>query len=128
KLNISESDLKSAYFVAMAASYAQGLHLLSEASLHYKYGLKIAEIAEIWRGGCIIRASFLNTIFKAYTNNPNLTHLFGDPELMIQLKHHRTGLANVVAAVAKAGLVMPALASSLTYLDTLITENLPSNL
>src|SRR3569833_4506518 len=70
--------LEQAFYFSMIISYAQGMHLLANASSEYKYDLKLDEIAKIWRGGCIIWLLFLNVIYNAYKNNPSLAHLLLD--------------------------------------------------
>ena len=61
------ASLEQAFYFAMVITYSQGMHLLSKASAEYKYELNLAEIAKIWRGGCIIRSTFLEDIFKAFS-------------------------------------------------------------
>jgi 6-phosphogluconate dehydrogenase len=63
------NNLEQAFYFSMIISYAQGMHLLFQASKEYSYELKLQEIAKIWRGGCIIRSEFLNDIFNAYQSN-----------------------------------------------------------
>ena len=73
--------LEDSFYFSMIVIYAQGMHLLSKASDAYKYNLKLDEIAKIWRGGCIIRAAFLEIIHKAFQTNPQLKHLLLDGEV-----------------------------------------------
>jgi 6-phosphogluconate dehydrogenase len=80
------ADLEEAFYFAMVAAYAQGMHLLWQASNQYEYQLNLAEISKIWRGGCIIRAEFLQDIYQAYQHNPGLEHLYGDPSIQEKLK------------------------------------------
>lgn len=123
-----EAQLEEAFFFAMVSSYAQGMHLLWKASNEYNYDLNMAEIAKIWRGGCIIRAEFLQDMYEAYQKAPNLEHLYQDAA--IQQKIH-TGLKHtrsVVASAITAGIAVPCYAAAITYFDTLKTGRMPSNL
>jgi 6-phosphogluconate dehydrogenase len=121
-------DLGDALYFSMIISYAQGLHLLTQASAGYDYDLKIDEIAKIWRGGCIIRAELLQDIYSAYEGKPDLEHLFLDAEIQEKLKANVKGMRKVVAAATNSGIAIAAFASALTYFDTLKTKRLPSNL
>lgn len=122
------ADLEEAFYFAMVSAYAQGMHLLWQASKQYEYQLNLAEIAKIWRGGCIIRAEFLQDIYQAYDKNPALEHLYSDPAIQQKLKNGIAGTRNVISASLAAGIAIPAFASSLTYFDTLKTGRMPSNL
>ncbi len=122
------NDLEEAFYFAMASAYAQGMHMLTSASQQYEYGLNLAEIAKIWRGGCIIRATFLEDIYQAYKKQPDLAHLYADEAIQQKLNHGLNGTRNVVCSAINAGIAIPAFASSLTYFDTLRTKRMPSNL
>ena len=76
----SSEAVRDALYAAKICSYAQGMALLKAASDEYGYDLKLGEMARIWRGGCIIRAQFLNEITAAYERNPGLANLLLDPE------------------------------------------------
>ncbi len=121
-------DLEEAFYFAMASAYAQGMHLLWQASIQYEYELNLSEIAKIWRGGCIIRAEFLEDIYQAYQKKPDLQHLFSDEKVQEKIKKSLKGTRNVVTASINAGIAIPAFASALTYFDTLKTGRMPSNL
>lgn len=122
------NDLEKAFYFAMANAYAQGMHLLWKASIDYDYGLNMAEIAKIWRGGCIIRAEFLEDIHQAYKKQPDLQHLFSDENIQSKIKQSLKGTRNVVSSAINAGIAIPCFAAALTYFDTLKTGKLPSNL
>lgn len=122
------ADLEQAFYFGMVSAYAQGLHLLTQASAEYKYELNLAEISKIWRGGCIIRATFLQDIYNAYTNDKGLKHLFQDKAIQKQLKDAITGTRKMVCEATQAGIALPVLSSALTYFDTLKTGRMPSNL
>ncbi|TCC91578.1 NADP-dependent phosphogluconate dehydrogenase [Pedobacter frigiditerrae] len=121
-------DLEEAFYFAMANAYAQGMHLLWKASIEYKYELNLAEIAKIWRGGCIIRAEFLEDIYQAYKKQPDLEHLFADAGVQEKIKKSLKGTRNVVSSAINAGIATPCFTSALTYFDTLKTGRMPSNL
>ncbi|WP_046243748.1 NADP-dependent phosphogluconate dehydrogenase [Hymenobacter terrenus] len=122
------TSLEQAFFFNMVITYAQGMQLLAKASKEYSYGLQLAEIAKIWRGGCIIRSSFLNDIFNAFQQAPQLEHLLLDERVRDLVTQAVPGARTVVAAAVAAGLAVPAYATSLSYFDTLRTARMPSNL
>lgn len=123
-----EIQLEQALYFAMITCYAQGLHLLSQASSEYKYGLNLQEISQIWRGGCIIRAALLEDIYKAYKKQPDLAHLYADAEIQNKLKEIVPGTRKVIGNAIQNGFALPAFASALTYYDSLRTANSPLNL
>jgi 6-phosphogluconate dehydrogenase len=121
-------QLRRALHAAMLLTYIQGLALLKRASSERDYGLDLATVARIWRGGCIIRAAVLEdvrTALRRQADIPNLMHAkeFSDP-----LMKNQGPLREVVAVAAGAGLPAPALSASLAYLDGYRTARLPANL
>ncbi|MCX2574511.1 NADP-dependent phosphogluconate dehydrogenase [Pedobacter sandarakinus] len=126
--DINLDDLENAFYFAMISAYAQGMHLLFQASKEYQYDLSLQEIAKIWRGGCIIRAKFLEDIYQAYDKNNLLEHLFGDDGVQHIIKDCLTGTRKTITACINAGIGVPAFASTLTYFDTITTARMPSNL
>lgn len=120
--------LEQAFYFTMIISYAQGMHLLANASTEYKYDLKLDEIAKIWRGGCIIRSKFLNDIFNAYQHDANLPHLLLDSAVEEQVTESVKGARKVVSAATAAGIAVPAFAASLSYFDNFRNKRMPSNL
>jgi 6-phosphogluconate dehydrogenase len=122
------TDLEEAFYFAMVSAYAQGMHMLTYASAQYEYELNLAEIAKIWRGGCIIRATFLEDIYQAYKKQADLAHLYEDEAIQQKLKQSLKGTRNIVSSALNAGIAIPAYAASLTYFDTLKTKRMPSNL
>ena len=120
--------MEEAFYFAMANAYAQGMHLLWKASIDYDYGLNMSEIAKIWRGGCIIRAEFLEDIYQAYKKQPDLQHLFSDENIQSKIKQSLKGTRNVVSSAINAGIAIPCFTAALTYFDTLKTGRMPSNL
>lgn len=122
------TNLEQAYYFSMVTTYAQGMHLLYKASETYNYKLELDKIAKIWRGGCIIRSSFLENIHTAFRANEKLEHLFLDGSVQSILKNSLTGIRTVVSDAATYGLAIPAYAASLNYFDAFRSERMPSNL
>jgi 6-phosphogluconate dehydrogenase len=122
------APLMDACVLACIASYAQGMALLQEASKLHNYQLDYAAIAQIWKGGCIIRARLLQRIQNAYTAQASLPNLMVDPWFVDQIRRRLPGLRQVVAAAAQAGVPVPCLSSSLDYIDSYFTGRLPQNL
>ena len=120
--------LEKAFYFSMVTIYAQGMHLLSKASSEYGYDLKLDEIARIWRGGCIIRASFLDIIFKAYNSEGNLQHLMLNAAVKEIIDDTVSAAREIVAKLVLTGVSVPCYASALGYFDALRSENMPSNL
>ncbi|RZL61616.1 MAG: NADP-dependent phosphogluconate dehydrogenase, partial [Pedobacter sp.] len=128
KIDVSVDELEDAFYFSMISAYAQGMHLLVQASKEYQYDLQLQEIAKIWRGGCIIRAKFLEDIYQAYDKNNSLEHLFGDSGIQEIIKNTLKGTRKTISACVNAGVGIPAFASTLTYFDTITTARMPSNL
>jgi 6-phosphogluconate dehydrogenase len=121
-------SLWQGYYLAMLACYAQGLVMLRVASKEYGYGLSLAEIARIWKGGCIIRARLLDPIRKAYKKNAELPNLLLDPKFARVVNRYTPGLRKVVQAAAKHGVPALAYPATLGYIDSYRSEKLPANL
>lgn len=119
---------EQAFYFSMITIYAQGMHLLSEASEEYQYGLNLAEIARIWRGGCIIHSAFLNDIFNAYETNKRLEHLLLDERIAQQVAACLPDAREVMGCAVAAGISLPAYSASLSYFDALRSKRMPSNL
>lgn len=121
-------ELEQALYFSVITSYAQGLHLLWQASATYEYDLNLHEIAKIWRGGCIIRAELLEDIYQAYSTQPNLEHLYADAGIAAKMQEILPGMRSVVSHTVQTGLATPAYSSALAYFDSLRTARMPSNL
>ena len=117
-----------ALYAAKICSYAQGFALLRAASAEYGYDLAYGEIARIWRGGCIIRARFLNDIRAAFDRNPDLVNLLVDPEFSKLVEARQGALRQVVQLAAANGIPAPAFSSALAYYDAYRSARLPANL
>jgi 6-phosphogluconate dehydrogenase len=121
-------QLEEAFYFSMIMSYAQGMHMLARASEEFKYDLQLATIAKIWRGGCIIRSTFLNDIYNAYEGDNKLAHLLLDKRVQELVQGSAGGARAIIAAAVTAGLPVPAYTASLGYFDAFRTARLPSNL
>ena len=120
--------VRDALYAAKICSYAQGFGLLRMASKEYGYNLNYGEIARIWRGGCIIRARFLNDICATFARTPDLPNLMIDPEFSRAMNTLQTSLRKVVALAAENGIPALAFSSALAYFDAYRSERLPANL
>ncbi len=121
-------QIGNALYVAMIITYAQGMALLRTASEAYGFGLRLDEVARIWRGGCIIRAACLEDFRKAYQINPGLPNLLLDPTVAGMLKKRQSDLRAAVTLAVGTGVPVPALMASLAYFDGYRSGTLPTNL
>ncbi|GAB3936581.1 NADP-dependent phosphogluconate dehydrogenase [Mucilaginibacter myungsuensis] len=121
------AELEQSLYFTMIISYAQGLHLLTNASVEYKYDLNLAEISKIWRAGCIIRSQFLYDIYNAYTNNPGLQHLLLDAGVAKLVNEVAPGIRSVLSKTVAAGIAAPAFNASLSYFEAFRSARMPSN-
>lgn len=122
------TKLEEAFYFSMVTIYAQGMHLLSKASAEFAYDLKLHEIARIWKGGCIIRAAFLDIIYRGYEANQNLQHLLLDDKVQGIITETTGPTREIVTKMLSAGVSIPCYASALSYFDALRSENMSSNL
>ncbi|MBT3336952.1 MAG: NADP-dependent phosphogluconate dehydrogenase [Anaerolineae bacterium] len=120
--------VRDALYTAKICSYAQGFALMRLASDEYNYDLDYDEIARIWRGGCIIRARFLNDIREAFKRNADLPNLMVDAEFAKELNARQSALRKVVALAAEKGIPALAFSASLAYYDAYRSARLPANL
>lgn len=126
--SVSPDDLKNSLLCAFVITYAQGLSLLQQASAEKSYGLNVAEIARIWRGGCIIRSALLEQIRAAYTTTPDLPNLLLDSNFTQLLNVRLMALRKIVSACHGHGIPAMCFASALNYFDAFRTTRLPANL
>jgi 6-phosphogluconate dehydrogenase len=120
--------VRHALYASKIVSYAQGMELLGAASLEYKWDLNFGDIATIWRGGCIIRAKFLNRIVQAYERDRGLHNLLLDPYFTNIIETTQQNWRVAVATAVTHGVAVPAFAASLSYFDSYRQERLPANL
>ncbi|MFD1955120.1 NADP-dependent phosphogluconate dehydrogenase [Paenibacillus thailandensis] len=121
-------SVRKALFASKIASYAQGFAQMRAASDEYGWNLRYGDIAMIFRGGCIIRAGFLQNIKDAYDRDPNLRNLLLDPYFKNIVESYQGAWREVVAAAVANGVPVPAFSSALAYYDSYRTERLPANL
>ncbi|QPL04453.1 MULTISPECIES: NADP-dependent phosphogluconate dehydrogenase [Actinomyces] len=120
--------VRQALYGSKIAAYAQGFDEIATASTTYGWDVDLGAMARIWRGGCIIRARFLDDITRAYEAEPALASLLVAPTFATALESVLPAWREVVATAALAGVPAPAFASSLAYLDQLRAERLPAAL
>jgi 6-phosphogluconate dehydrogenase len=120
--------IRDALYAAKIISYAQGFRLLREASSEYGFDLNYGEIALMWRGGCIIRSSFLNDIKQAYQTNPDIENLLMADFFIDAMRQAEEGWRKAVIFGIEMGIPTPAFSSALAYFDGYRTERLPANL
>ncbi len=130
--SLSKEDLikkvRNALYASKIVSYAQGLDLISKVGKDKGWELDLGAIARIWRGGCIIRARFLNRITEAYEENAGLTNLMLAPFFTEILNSGQQDWREVVALAATNGIPVPSFGGSLSYYDAYRAERLPANL
>jgi 6-phosphogluconate dehydrogenase len=119
---------RDALYASKITSYAQGLGLLRIASDEYKYDLQLADIAKIWRAGCIIRATLLGDIMAAYQRNSGLANLMLDDAFRAALESRQEAWRFVIQTAVGRGIPVLATSASLAYFDAYRSERLPANL
>jgi 6-phosphogluconate dehydrogenase len=120
--------VRDALYASKVISYAQGFTLFAAAGKHYNWPLNFGDIATIWRGGCIIRAKFLNRIKEAFDRSPQLENLMLDPFFSSLLQGNQANWRHAVSIAVQAGVAVPAFSASLAYFDSYRQERLPANL
>lgn len=120
--------LRDALLAAKICAYAQGFAVMAAAGREYGWELDFGRIAAIWRGGCIIRARFLDRIREAYAREPTLSNLLLDDYFRDHLTRAQAGFRLVVALAVAKGIPIPGFASALSYLDGYRSARLPANL
>jgi 6-phosphogluconate dehydrogenase len=120
--------IHDALYASKVVAYAQGFDLMRIADAEYGWHLNPGEIATIWRGGCIIRAKFLNRIKEAYDREPSLQNLLLAPFFADIVNRTQTNWRKVVTAAVDTGTPTPAFCSALAYYDGYRRERLPANL
>lgn len=119
---------ESALYFAFIITYAQGMHQLADASKEYGYELELAEIAKIWRAGCIIRAALLADITEAFKADAKLQNLLLSPSFVDKVQETVGAARELVAYGATNGIPLPGLSNALTYFDAYTSSRLPLNL
>ena len=121
-------DVRSALYASKMVAYAQGFEQMQAASNENGWDLKLGAIARIWRGGCIIRARFLNRITEAYAAESDLKNLLLAPYFRDAIASTQEAWRRVISVAVERGIPVPAFASSLSYYDAYRRERLPANL
>ena len=122
------STMYNAFYLAAVACYAQGMALIREASKEFNYKVDLAEVARIWKGGCIIRSKLLDPIKKAFQANPDLDNLLLDSSFSGMANANQPDLRRVVQLAAETGVPATCLGVTLAYIDSYRSEFLPANL
>ncbi len=120
--------IHDALYASKICSYAQGLSLIHRGSEANKWGVNLSEMARIWKGGCIIRARFLNSIMAAYNRRPDLPNLLLDEEFSRWIQSAQANWRLAVRTAQGMGIPAPAMSASLSYFDSYRTARLPQNL
>lgn len=122
------ADVAQALYASKICSYAQGMNVIKAKSEEKNWNVNLGRLAGIWKGGCIIRANFLDDISKAYDRNPQLPNLLVDPEFALRLTQREPAWRKVVGMAIANGVPAPGFAISLAYFDTYRRARLPANL
>lgn len=130
--NADRNDMLQAIHGALYASkicaYAQGFHLMMEASKEYGYQLELDRVAQIWKAGCIIRADLLNAIQKSFTEQPDREHMLLDPQFFQLISAHVTPWRQAIQLGLARYIALPAMSASLAYFESMRRERLPANI
>jgi 6-phosphogluconate dehydrogenase len=120
--------VRDALYASKICSYAQGMNLIRAQAAVEGWNLNMGEISRIWKGGCIIRAQFLDKIKQAYQRRPDLPNLLLDPDFKAWVMEAQPRWRQAVTTAQSLGIAIPAMAASLSYFDSYRTANLPQNL
>ena len=122
------AQVKQALYASKICSYAQGFVQMQAAAKEYGWTLDCGRIALLWRGGCIIRAVFLERIKEAFDKNPELENLLLDPYFKDAVENAQVAWRNVVKTAIELGVPTPGFTTALTYYDSLRSASLPANM
>ena len=120
--------LKDALYASKVCSYAQGMALIRAGSMHFNWGIDLAEAARIWKGGCIIRARLLEQIRQAFRRQGDVPNLLVNPQFSTWLNGAQTTWREAITCAVRLGIPIPALSASLSYFDSYRSAHLPQNL
>jgi 6-phosphogluconate dehydrogenase len=121
-------QVRAALYASILCSYAQGIALMQAGSREYKYNLNLADIARIWRGGCIIRAGLLEDVRRAYADQPGLPNMLVAEPFRSAINERQAGWRAAIQTAVGQGIPVPGMAASLAYFDAYRTGRLPANL
>lgn len=119
---------EEALHFSMLITYAQGFAMLKEASVDMEYELNLAEVAKIWRGGCIIRAQMLDDFMEVFSKSNELANLMVAPSIAQHLNQESPSIRQLLATCVQQGIPAAAMSASLSYFESYRTARLPSNL
>src|SRR6266542_7120811 len=120
--------VREALYASKICSYAQGMSLIRAGSDEWNWGINMREMARIWKGGCIIRARFLDSIMRAYERDPQLRNLLLDDEFNSRVEESQESWRRAVAYAQANGIAVPSMSASLAYFDSYRSETVPHNL
>ena len=120
--------VEQALYASKVVSYAQGWNMIAAGSKEYGWGIDLGAMATIWRGGCIIRAKFLDRIRAEYEASPNLTTLLADSDFAKEVADAQEAWREVVATAVQLGVPVPGFSAALAYYDALRARRLPAAL
>jgi 6-phosphogluconate dehydrogenase len=120
--------MHDALYASKICSYAQGMSLIRAGSDEWQWDINLREMARIWKGGCIIRARFLDSIMRAFERQPDLPNLLLDTEFMTWMRRAEPSWRKLIATAVQMGIPVPALSASLSYFDSYRSAQLPQNL
>ena len=123
-----EDDVRAALYASKVVAYAQGFDAIIAGAKEYDWNIDKGAVARIWRGGCIIRAQFLNRIVEAYQNDADITSLLGDPYFAKAVADGEAAWRRIVSIATLSGVPIPGFSSALSYYDSLASERLPAAL
>uniref|UniRef100_A0AAU1M390 6-phosphogluconate dehydrogenase, decarboxylating n=1 Tax=Streptomyces sp. NBC_00148 TaxID=2903626 RepID=A0AAU1M390_9ACTN len=121
-------QVEQALYASKIVSYTQGFHQIAAGSEEYDWNIDLGKVASIWRGGCIIRAAFLDRITSAYAAQPQLPSLLADKSFAEEIAAAQDDWRTVIATAVTQGVPTPAFAATLAYYDSLRAERLPAAL
>jgi len=120
--------IHDALYASKICSYAQGMNLIRAGSDAYNWNIDLGECSRIWKGGCIIRARFLDKIKQAYQRRADLPNLLLDPDFNAFVQQSQPNWRRAVSTAIQSGVAVPGMSASIGYFDTYRTANLPLNL
>jgi len=123
-----EDDVRAALYASKVVAYAQGFDIIIAGAKAYDWNIDKGAIATIWRGGCIIRAQFLNRIVEAYANDPSIPTLLVDPYFAKIVADGEAAWRRCVSTAVLSGIPVPGFSAALSYFDSLASDRLPASL
>lgn len=127
-VKLPASIIKDALFLSKISSYAQGYRMIQAADKEFGWGIDLAEVSRIWKGGCIIRSTLLKEFERAFAETPDLPNLILSPSILPHFRKKQKRWRKVIATAVLAGIPVPAMNASLASFDALRTAVLPQNL